>query len=121
MIRMRVRELMPVLGLDPYGRLVIVFFAFVEWASVLLYAYCLRRFNKNELAKLLTAILALSTSAAATVVDREICRPVAFGRSFLNEFDIVVIVEKSVSLLILFYGLWKLRRSRSVRGHAQMS
>jgi len=108
---------MQLVGLLTHDRLAVLVFALIEWSFVLLYVYCLMRFKENGPLKLVAAALALSASVVAVIVDRRIYDAVSFGSSLLNEFDAVVIVEKCVSLLILFSGLWKLRSGGTGRDH----
>jgi hypothetical protein len=89
------------------GHLVVLLMAASEWTFVLLYVYCLKRFQTIFPIKLTSAVLAILASFATIFVQREIYQPVSTGRLSVNEFDIVVIAEKAVSLLILFYGIRK--------------
>jgi len=89
------------------GHLVVLLLAVSEWAFVLLYVYCLERFRTNFPIKITTAILAILASFATIIAQRQIYQPVNLGRLTVNEFNVIVITEKAVSLFILFYGLRK--------------
>ena len=80
--------------------------ALIEWAFVLLYVYCLKRFQKNYRIKLLAASLVWLTMLGAAIAQRQLYQPVRAGRFFsINEYDVVVIAENAVALFILFYGM----------------
>jgi len=87
------------------GHLGVLLLAVNEWAFVLLYVYCLKRFHRNFTAKLMCAALAILASICAVIAQRQIYKPVYAGRLSVNEFNIVVVAEKVVSLFILFYGM----------------
>jgi hypothetical protein len=87
------------------GRLAILLLALNEWAFVLFYVYCLKRFQKNFLMKLVAAILALLSAFGAVIAQGQIYHPVRASRLSVSEFNVVVIVENAVALFILFYGM----------------
>ena len=89
------------------GHLVVLLLAVSEWAFVLLYVFCLKRFQTNFPIKLISAVLAIFAGFAAVIAQRQIYQPVSAGRLSVNEFNVVVIAEKAVSLFILFYGIRK--------------
>jgi hypothetical protein len=89
------------------GHLVVLLLAVSEWAFVLLYAFCLKKFQTNFPIKLISAVLAIFASFAALIVQRQLYQPVSTGRLSVNEFNVVVITEKAVSLFILYYGIRK--------------
>jgi hypothetical protein len=89
------------------GHLAVLLLALNEWVFVLLYVYCLKRFHKNFPIKLIGAALAILASFGALITQRQIYQPVTSGRLSVNEFNVVVVAEKAVSLFILFYGMRK--------------
>jgi hypothetical protein len=93
------------------GHLVVLLLAVSEWAFVLLFVYCLKRFRTNFPIKLTSAVFVILASFVTIIGQRQIYQPVSISRLSINEFDIVVIAEKTVSLFILFYGI---RRRSSV-------
>jgi hypothetical protein len=89
------------------GHLAVLLLALNEWGFVFLYVYCLKRFHKNFRIKLISAALAILASLGAVIAQRQIYQPVRDGGLFVNEFNVVVMAEKTVSLTILFYGIRK--------------
>jgi hypothetical protein len=87
------------------GHLAVLLLALNEWAFVLLYVYCLKRFQRNFFVKLIAVFLALLSMFGAVVAQRQLYRPVRAGRLSINEFDAVVVAENAVALFILFYGM----------------
>jgi hypothetical protein len=87
------------------GYLAVLLLALNEWAFVLLYVYCLKRFRKNFRVKLITAILALFAMLGAVVAQRRLYQPVSADRLSVNEFDVVAIAENAIALFILLYSL----------------
>ena len=87
----------------------VLLLAVIEWVFVLLYVYCLKRFRKSFSIKLTGAILAILASFAAIIGQGQIYRPVSAGRLSVNEFNVVIMAEKAVSLAILFLGIRKSR------------
>jgi hypothetical protein len=96
------------------GRIAVLLLASAEWASVLLYVYCLKRFQKNFLVKLIAAIVAISSGVAVGIVQRQLYQPVHSGRLSVHEFDVVVVAESVVSIFILFYGMRRFWGNRTV-------
>jgi hypothetical protein len=92
------------------GRLVVLILAFAEWALMLLYVYCLKRFRQNYLVKLSLLVLTLLCLIGVPIAQRQLYQPVSAGRLSMNEFDVVVIIEAAVSIFILFYGMRKFWR-----------
>ena len=104
---MSVRMLSTNIGL--FGRFVVLALAFVEWLSVVLFVYSLERFSQKFLVKLSAAAFAILCVVGVVIAQRELYQPANSARFSVNEFDVVVISECTVTLFILFRGLLKLR------------